>query len=237
MYKNLRRGLSRGASDIEARTWPGLPELSLLRVIGSTWSTSDLNHAVVSPARVLMGAYLGLCRVRSLADVASGLFLCTLFLQFEALSKRLVPEAVNFLVNVVLHLAPHRYKEIGSLPGSFPSPDFRSELCRPLMINIKKRTSTVIQKPDLGMLLSAEQPTEQAKTDLLGLSFDVLGRYAELYKGLDGFIELYEPIVEVLRNIDQKHIIDGLQVSICLTLWLRTLDLHTDAIKDSDRYA
>lgn len=213
MYKNLKRGLSWGASDVEARTWPGLPELSLLRVIGSMWSTSDLNHAVVSPTRVLMGAYLGLCRVRSLADIASGLFLCTLFLQFEALSKRLVPEAVNFLVNAVLHLAPHRYKELASLPGSFSSPDFRSELCRPLMISVKKRNALVIQRVNIGALLSAEQPTEQAKTDLLGLSFDLLGRYAEMYKGLDGFIELYEPMTEVLRHIDQKHIIDGLQVS------------------------
>lgn len=214
MYKNLKRGLSRGASDVEARTWPGLPELSLLRVIGSMWSTSDLNHAVISPTRVLMGAYLGLCRVRSLADIASGLFLCTLFLQFEALSKRLVPEAVNFLVNAVLHLAPHQYKEIASLPGSFPSPDFRSERCRLLTVSNKKRNVPVVRKADLGTLLSTGQSTEQAKTDLLGLSFDLLGRYAEMYKGLDGFIELYQPITEVLQHIDQKHIIDGLQVSI-----------------------
>ncbi|KAF8231400.1 Nop14-like protein [Tricholoma matsutake] len=214
MYKNLKRGLSRGASDVEARTWPGLPELSLLRVIGSMWSTSDLNHAVISPTRVLMGAYLGLCRVRSLADIASGLFLCTLFLQFEALSKRLVPEAVNFLVNAVLHLAPHQYKEIASLPGSFPSPDFRSERCRLLTVSNKKRNVPVVRKADLGTLLSTGQSTEQAKTDLLGLSFDLLGRYAEMYKGLDGFIELYQPITEVLQHIDQKHIIDGLQTRL-----------------------
>jgi nucleolar protein 14 len=81
------------------------------------------------------------------------------------------------------------------------------------MISVKKRNTLVIQRVNIGALLSAEQPTEQAKTDLLGLSFDLLGRYAEMYKGLDGFIELYEPMTEVLRHIDQKHIIDGLQVS------------------------
>ena len=215
MYKNLKRGLSRGASDTEARTWPGLPELSLLRVIGSMWSTSDLNHAVVSPTRVLMGTYLGLCRVRSLPDIASGLFLCTMFLQFEVFSKRLVPEAINFLANAVLHLGPHRYKEIESVSGLFPSPDFLSELCRPLAIDVKKQSALVVQIPDLAALLSAEKPTEQAKTDLLGLSFDLLGKYAEMYKGLDGFIELYEPVTEVLQHIDQKHIIDGLQASAC----------------------
>lgn len=36
------------------------------------------------------------CGVRSSQDIASGLFLTTLILQFEELSKRFVPEAVNF---------------------------------------------------------------------------------------------------------------------------------------------
>ena len=48
-----------------------------------------MNHAVVSPTRVLMGAYLGLGRIRSIADVASGLFLCTIFLQ--------VPQALIYI--------------------------------------------------------------------------------------------------------------------------------------------
>ena len=115
MHKNLKRGLSHGALDPEAKTWPGLAELSLLRLIGIVWPTSDMNHAVISPARLLMGAYLGLGRVRSLTDIGSGLLLCTLFLQFEELSKRLVPEAINFLVNTVLHLYAHTSSRM-SLP-------------------------------------------------------------------------------------------------------------------------
>lgn len=81
MHKNLMRGLSKGATSPDAKTWPGLAELSFLRILGVMWSTSDMNHAVISPARVLMGAYLGLGRIRSATDLASGLFLCTLFLQ------------------------------------------------------------------------------------------------------------------------------------------------------------
>lgn len=212
MQKNLKRGLSRGALDPEAKTWPGLAELSLLRVIGSTWSTSDLNHAVVSPMRVLIGAYLGLGRVRSLVDISSGLFLCTLFLQFEALSKRFVPEAVNFLVNTILHLAPHGYKDVASLPGCFPSPDFQSDLCKPLSLKLKKRGTTIAQKANLVTLLSSDQPTEQAKTDALGIALDLVGRYAEIYKSLDGFIELYEPVLEVVQNVYKKHLIEVHQV-------------------------
>ncbi|KAF7352288.1 putative nucleolar complex protein 14 [Mycena venus] len=204
MHKNLRRGLSRGALDPQSKTWPGLSELTLLRIIGATWPTSDLHHAVVSPTRVLMGAYLGLARVRSLADIASGLFLCTLFLQFEQLSKRLVPEAVNFAVNSVLHLAPHRYEDVAALPGAFPAPDFRSELCRGLSLDAKKAKTKAIPKAELVALLTAEEPTEEGKAQLLGLTVDLLGRFADMYKGLEGFIELYEPVLEILLHIREQ---------------------------------
>ncbi|KAG6812102.1 hypothetical protein H0H92_004402 [Tricholoma furcatifolium] len=214
MQKNLKRGLARGALDPEAKTWPGLPELSLLRIIGSLWSTSDLHHAVISPTRVLFGAYLGLCRVRSLSDIASGLFLCTLFLQFEELSKRFVPEAVNFLTNTILHIAPHQYKTVAAIPGSFPSPDFRSDLCRSLALNPKTQSKVVIQKANLADLLSLDKPTEQAKSDLLSLALSLLGKYADMYKGLDGFVELYEPISEILKHIDAANLVKALHVQL-----------------------
>lgn len=211
MHKNLRRGLSRGALDPQSKTWPGLSELTLLRIIGSTWPTSDLNHAVVSPTRVLMGAYLGLGRVRSLTDIASGLFLCTLFLQFEELSKRLVPEAVNFAINSVLHLAPNGYEDIAALPGVFPAPDFRSELCRGLFLDFKK-AKKVIPKANLVALLTPETPTEEGKAQLLALAVDLLGRFADMYKGLEGFIELYEPVLEILLHIREQNGTGSLQV-------------------------
>ncbi|KAF9450928.1 Nop14-like protein [Macrolepiota fuliginosa MF-IS2] len=203
MHKNLKRGLSRGAITTEARTWPGSSELTLLRIIGLIWPSSDLNHAVISPTRVLMGAYLGLSRVRSLGDIASGLFLCTLFLQYESLSKRFVPEALTFLANAFLHLAPTKYKDAASLPGYFPAPDFRSENCRLLAMKTKKSTPKP-RKPDLTALLTLEEPSEQAKVDLLAMALDLLGRFADMYKGLDGFLELCEPILEIIRQAETK---------------------------------
>lgn len=213
MHKNLKRGLSRGALDSESKTWPGAPELSLLRIIGLIWPTSDLNHAVVSPTRVLIGAYLGLGRVRSLHDIASGLFLSTLFLQFESLSKRLVPEAINFLLNTVLHLAPHRYEEVTALPGSFPAPDFRSDMTRHLAMSPKARKSLVERKANLIGLLSADDSDEQAKADLLSLAFGLLGKYADLYKALDGFVELYEPALSLLEQVESKYLFDSHKAS------------------------
>ena len=213
MHKNLKRGLSKPALDLEAKTWPGLAELALFRIIGIVWPTSDMNHAVISPARLLMGAYLGLGRIRSLTDIASGLFLCTLFLQFEDLSKRFVPEAINFLINTVLHLCPHQFKDISSIPGAFPCPDFGSDICRPLNIGETKVANTTVEKPNLVAILCGNISSEQTKVDLLGLAFDLLGRFADMYKSLDGFIELYQPIHSVISKLNTRKLAKELQVS------------------------
>ncbi|TFK25980.1 nucleolar protein 14 [Coprinopsis marcescibilis] len=211
MHKNLKRGLSQGAHDPKSRTWPGLAELSFLRVIGRLWPTSDLHHAVISPARVLMGAYLGLCRVRTLADISSGLFLCTLWLQYETLSKHLVPEAINFLINSILHLAPNKIDTIDSLAGSFPSPDFGSDALKRITLKKSKiplapRTANICELSTV-----TNDSDEQAKTDLLALALELLTRFADMYKGLDGFIELFEPVQAVLEGVQRKKLHEILQ--------------------------
>ncbi|EPQ58971.1 Nop14-like protein [Gloeophyllum trabeum ATCC 11539] len=233
MHKNLKRGLSHGPLDPESKTWPGLPELSLLRVIGAVWSTSDMKHPVISPARLLMGAYLGLARVRSLADVASGLFLCTLFAQYEARAKRFAPEAVNFAANAVLHLAPHAYKEAKQVPGFFPCPDFKSEACGPLAINCKQAGKLGLEaaKPDLGEMLGGAECGEQQKLNLLGLALDLLRRFAEMYKGLEGFIELYDPILEVLQSVESQRLPQSLKerLSTSIDMFTRLLKFARQA--------
>lgn len=226
MHKNLKRGLSQGSLKPESKTWPGIAELSLLRIIGLIWSTSDLHHTVVSPTRLIIGAYLGLCRVRSLKDIASGLYLSTLILQFEKLSKRFVPEATNFVTNVVLHLAPHGYEEVGALPGSFPAPDFKSEICRKLTLKGKARKKIVARKLDLNGLMNAEVEDEQAKTDLLSLAFELLGKYADLYKGFEGFIELFDPILSILKRVELTKLSDAHKVSNHLFISFHFLILY-----------
>jgi nucleolar protein 14 len=81
MQKNLTRGLARGAANPASKTLPRAPELALLRLVGLVWSSSDFSHPVVAPGVLLMGQYLGHSRVRSVADLASGLFLCSILAQ------------------------------------------------------------------------------------------------------------------------------------------------------------
>ncbi len=105
MQRNLSRGLAKGPTDADARTWPGLPELTLLRLVGTVWPTSDKQHAVTTPLALLIAQYLGHARIRSVSDLASGLFLCSLVVSNEKESKRLFPEALNFLFSSIAIVA------------------------------------------------------------------------------------------------------------------------------------
>ena len=209
MQKNLRLGLSRGAIEPVVKTWPGLPELMFLRMVGVIWSTSDLNHPVIGPARLLMASYLGLCRIRNLSDISSGLFVCTLWLQFEDYSKRFVPEVVTFLANTLLHLCPHEIGDIVDLLGSFPSPDFgtRSEL----KVDARKARKLSLGTPDLPAVLLGTGG-EQVKVNLLGTCLVLLERFADQYKSLDGFLELYSPVQAILDRLDVDHLPGVLRV-------------------------
>lgn len=215
MQKNLSRGLSKGATSPTSKTWPGTSELAFLWTITYIWPTSDMNHHVVSPARLLMGSYLGLCRVRSLSDLASGLFLSSLFLRYEEDSKRLVPEALNFVLNALLHLAPHQYTDNDSVPGSFPCPDLNTPTCRHLRISIKVAKRLAPRPANLVELMARKESVdEQSKVDILLVTLDLLGRLADMYKGLDGFIELFEPVVDILDGLHLEWAAAPLKVGL-----------------------
>jgi nucleolar protein 14 len=85
MQKNLTRGLARGATRPDSKTFPGAPELVVLRLVGSIWSTSDFSHPVVAPAILLMGQYLSHGRIRTTSDIGSGLMICSLLVQVSVI--------------------------------------------------------------------------------------------------------------------------------------------------------
>jgi len=174
-----------------------------------------MRHAVVSPARLLMGSYLGLCKIRSLADAASGLFLCTLFLQYENRSNRLIPEAINFLIDAVCSLSLRRSDSAG--PGrSAPFPlRHNGPLC--VLSDVEARTISV-NRPDLVSVISDKGNKIQTNVDLLGLAVDLLTRFAESYKALEGFVELYEPVLQILRDVDSDVLCPMLQDQITQTV-------------------
>ncbi|KAM9295528.1 nucleolar protein 14 isoform 2-T2 [Morus bassanus] len=85
-------------------TFPGLDTLIYLKITSLLFPTSDFWHPVVTPAFIYMSQLLTKCRITTLQDVIKGLFICCLFLEYVSLSRRFVPELINFLLGV-LHIS------------------------------------------------------------------------------------------------------------------------------------
>ncbi|GAA5873930.1 hypothetical protein JCM3774_004043 [Rhodotorula dairenensis] len=226
MHKNLLRGLIKGPLEPSAKTWPGLPELTLLRLVGMVWSTSDLSHPVAAPALLLISEYLSQCRIRSLSDVASGLFLCSIVAQYEELSHRLVPEALNFLSNAAALLLPTSASIVTSFPGYFPTPDLGQEHAKALKLGQAALALSPSPSVDLlGALASAAKgkakasspAVEQLKVDLASTVLKLAEVYRSMYSGSDAFIELFTPIERVLRSVKVTKIPSALATEVAAT--------------------
>ncbi|OCF35452.1 nucleolar protein 14 [Kwoniella heveanensis BCC8398] len=196
MQKNLTRGLARGPSREDSKTFPRCPELVLLRLIGSIWSTSDFSHPVVAPAVLLMGQYLAQSRIRSVTDLASGLYLSSLLAQYESLSNRLVPEAVNFIASAILTLLPRKkgFEINSTYPDSkavgadlFVSPTATAVPSQP--VNLPAALS-----------LTGEDDVGQTKADLLAVAFSLAQTFTTMYASSDAFVEMMSPVAKVLEG-------------------------------------
>ncbi|WVQ71682.1 hypothetical protein IAR50_001223 [Cryptococcus sp. DSM 104548] len=210
MHKNLARGLAQGNTRAQAKTFPGLPELSLLRLVGTSWSTSDFSHPVVAPAVLLMGQYISQSRVRKLSDVASGLFVCSLLVQFEAQSKRILPEVVNFVASTILMLLPRK--------KAFTSIQTYPDITAPsLSLHIKETpsdplTTPVDLIPIIGPIESEDKlETESQKCSLLLVALRLVNKLASMYVGTPAFAELMNPVKQVLEGSRTGVLPDGLK--------------------------
>ncbi|KAJ1019476.1 hypothetical protein NDA16_004593 [Ustilago loliicola] len=213
MQRNLSRGLAKGPTEAGARTWPGLPELTLLRLVGSVWPTSDKQHNVTTPLALLIAQYLGHARIRSVSDLASGLFLCSLVVSNEKESKRLFPEALNFLFSAVAILAllggEKKQREglakIRAIAEEYgiPTPDVDAPYTRHLRLSGKNAVEHAQQAVNLPSLITSESTSDtalqqQQSTTLLSVALSLISNFSDLYNGSTSYVELFTPFSTIL---------------------------------------
>ncbi|GAA5966032.1 hypothetical protein JCM3765_006544 [Sporobolomyces pararoseus] len=228
MHKNFLRGLSKGPLDSTAKTWPGPAELTLLRMVGIVWSTSDLSHPVSAAAQLLIGEYLAQARVRNLSDLASGLFLCTLSAQYENDSKRLTPESTNFVLSSLLLLLPTSLTS-KSFPGNFPTPDFQQENVKGIRVKVAaKGEKAKVEKEDEKSRVNLMEAIRQGKTtsgtlgeelkaDLVKTALTLLIESRERYSGSEAFVELFQPAEILLKAVKMSKIPASLKDQLSTT--------------------
>ncbi|CBQ70722.1 related to NOP14-nuclear and nucleolar protein with possible role in ribosome biogenesis [Sporisorium reilianum SRZ2] len=213
MQRNLSRGLAKGPTEADARTWPGLPELTLLRLVGSVWPTSDKQHNVTTPLALLIAQYLAHARIRSVSDLASGLFLCSLVVSNESESKRLFPEALNFLFSTIAILGSlgaekkQQRQGLAKIRGvaeeyGIPTPDVDAAHTQYLRLSRDGTVEPAEQAVDLPSLITTKSSDadadEQQRTALLSVALALVAKFSELYAGCTSYVELFTPFSALL---------------------------------------
>jgi nucleolar protein 14 len=140
--------------------------------------------------------YLGQKVPERLADYATGTYLSILAIEYQKLSKRYVPELMNFCLNILCSLAPEK---LADRPGFFPIHD------PPSGIRMRNCQKISLRKPTLGdcrpsdIMTSAD--AKSLKVSLLSTTTAVLKAAAETWSGKPAFYETFQPALLVLQHL------------------------------------
>jgi nucleolar protein 14 len=183
-------------NDIRALT-PTSGDLVLLTAINSIFPTSDHFHQVVTPAILSMARYIGQKVPHTVSDYATGLYMISLCLQYQRLSKRYVPEAMGFLLNTICALCPSRPSII---PRTFAYHE--SKLGRiDDAHNTHTRNLTFLDTRDLELEWQEEIIL---KFSLLELSIKLVDAAIDTWTGKPAFQEVFHPASTILKHLGSK---------------------------------
>ncbi|NXN86736.1 NOP14 protein, partial [Bombycilla garrulus] len=176
--------------------FPGLDTLIYLKIVSLLFPTSDFWHPVVTPAFMYMSQLLTKCRITTLQDVIKGLFICCLFLEYVSLSRRFVPELINFLLGVLHISLPKNQAQGYTVVHPFTPVGKNLELL--LVCDKEDLKSWEKQNVPLSIVtrLKETSRTEINHTRLscLALCFDLIKKCAALYESLPSFHEIMHPV-------------------------------------------
>ncbi|KFV59916.1 Nucleolar protein 14, partial [Tyto alba] len=177
-------------------TFPGLDTLIYLKITSLLFPTSDFWHPVVTPAFLYMSQLLTKCRITTLQDVIKGLFVCCLFLEYVSLSRRFVPELINFLLGVLHISLPKKQAQGYTVVHPFTPVGKNLEL---LLVHDKKDLENW-QKQNLPLSI-VTRLNETSRTEMnhirlscLAMCFDLIKKCAALYESLPSFHEITYPV-------------------------------------------
>ncbi|NWW82017.1 NOP14 protein, partial [Climacteris rufus] len=191
------------AIEVKGRApFPALDTLIYLKIISLLFPTSDFWHPVVTPAFMYMSQLLTKCRITTLQDVIKGLFICCLFLEYVSLSRRFVPELINFLLGVLHISLPKNQAQGYTVVHPFTPAGKNSEL----LLVCDKEDLESWEKQNLPLSI-VTRLKETSRTELnhirlscLALCFDLIKKCAALYESLPSFHEIMHPIKKLLTQ-------------------------------------
>uniref|UniRef100_A0A4W4DNP6 Nucleolar protein 14 n=1 Tax=Electrophorus electricus TaxID=8005 RepID=A0A4W4DNP6_ELEEL len=184
--------------------FPGLDMLVYLKIVALLFPTSDFRHPVTTPAFLYISQALTKCPVVSLEGTLSGLLLCCLAVEFVSLSRRFIPELINFLLGL-LHLAVPS-DPCGRVLGYRVVPPFRQQgKARELLLVRDPEASYSWRKKPLPLTLTnilTELQRDHYRLSVLHTCLDLVKRCTALYRELPSYQQIFQPI----RTLLAKHL-------------------------------
>ncbi|XP_041113166.1 nucleolar protein 14 [Polyodon spathula] len=184
--------------------FPGLDMLIYLKIAALLFPTSDFRHPVATPALVYMSQLLTKCPVTTLQDVATGLLLCCLLVEYISLSHRFVPELINFLLGI-LHLAVPEKQCLGYTVV----PPFKTvgKSCNLLVVKDETVSESWTKKclpmsAVQGLELKDELEKDHFRFSSLNTCLDLIKRCTSFFGSLPSFSKIFQPI----RDLLTKHL-------------------------------
>ncbi|CAN0108291.1 unnamed protein product [Bubo scandiacus] len=186
-------------------TFPGLDTLVYLKITSLLFPTSDFWHPVVTPAFIYMSQLLTKCRITTLQDVIKGLFICCLFLEYISLSRRFVPELINFLLGVLHISLPKKQAQGYTVVHPFTPVGKNLELL--LVCDKKDLESWQKQNLPLSIVTRLKETSgtemNHIRLSCLAVCFDLIKKCAVLYESLPSFHEIIHPV----RILLTQHVV------------------------------
>jgi nucleolar protein 14 len=172
--------------------FPRVSDLTFFALVGMMYSTSDHYHLVVTPASIVMGEALEQVKFTSLNSLFGGIFIAEVFLTYQRISKRYIPEVTFFLQKALLSLLPSDItnEELSTRPdGRFPLP------------------STISASKDHTLRLSDidnEEFSDLDKVQIFEKTLEVLELALDTWKEKTALLEISQPFIIILESALEK---------------------------------
>lgn len=173
-------------------------DLVVLTGVSTVFPASDHFHSVVTPAHLCLARFLGQSSSNTLSDFATGAFASSLCLQYQAVSRRYMPEFINYSLNALCNLAPTEpTKNLGFFP-------FRKSQESIRLSPPKKVTPRKLQFRDISTAPSDSKTTEDLKASLVTTFVSLLDRACQLWSDKSAFVEIFSQAEAVLKYVQQS---------------------------------
>ncbi|KAJ2728812.1 nucleolar complex protein 14 [Coemansia sp. BCRC 34962] len=199
--RRVQAGLAKGDGGAMVRA----SDVALLRLFASVFSASDRFHVVVTPMLLGIGQFLSQHTFASLRDVACGLVLAGIVHECQRLARRLMPEALNFVL-ATLAASVCRPDDARDWDGAYPLARRQREAYGLLLIGVaeKSRTQRALPLRWAWLLPSSVVVTADVKYGVLRAGLLLSRRFIDCYAGLPAFVECFEPLALLLRKIGER---------------------------------